>query len=41
MTPADYADAVGPDTGFVLKVHPSNFVVTGFTRSVAVDELAK
>ena len=41
VTPADYADAVGPDTGFVLKVHPSNFVVTGFTRSVAVDELAK
>jgi L-seryl-tRNA(Ser) seleniumtransferase len=40
VTPADYADAVGPDTGFVLKVHPSNFVVTGFTRSVAVDELA-
>ena len=27
----DYADAIGPDTGFVLKVHPSNFVVTGFT----------
>ena len=23
--------AVGPDTAFVLKVHPSNFVVTGFT----------
>ena len=27
--PADYADAIGPDTAFVLKVHPSNFVVTG------------
>jgi L-seryl-tRNA(Ser) seleniumtransferase len=40
VTPADYAAAVGPDTAFVLKVHPSNFVVTGFTRSVAVDELA-
>ena len=39
VTPADYADAVGPDTAFVLKVHPSNFVVTGFTRSVDVDEL--
>lgn len=35
----DYADAVGPDTAFVLKVHPSNFVVSGFTRSVGVDEL--
>jgi L-seryl-tRNA(Ser) seleniumtransferase len=38
-TRADYAGAVGPDTAFVLKVHPSNFVVTGFTRSVPVDEL--
>ncbi|MFG1803856.1 L-seryl-tRNA(Sec) selenium transferase [Micromonospora carbonacea] len=39
-TLADYADAVGPDTGFVLKVHPSNFVVTGFTSAVGVDRLA-
>lgn len=37
---ADYADAIGPDTGMVLKVHPSNFVVTGFTSSVPVGELA-
>jgi L-seryl-tRNA(Ser) seleniumtransferase len=37
---ADYAAAVGPGTGFVLKVHPSNFVVRGFTSAVAVDELA-
>jgi L-seryl-tRNA(Ser) seleniumtransferase len=36
----DYADAVGPDTGFVLKVHPSNFQVTGFTSSVGPAELA-
>jgi len=40
VTPADYAAAVGPETAFVLKVHPSNFVVTGFTRSVEVGELA-
>ena len=40
VTPGDYADAVGPDTAFVLKVHPSNFVVTGFTRSVEVQELS-
>jgi L-seryl-tRNA(Ser) seleniumtransferase len=36
----DYAAAVGPDTGFVLKVHPSNFVVHGFTSAVPVAELA-
>ncbi|AGZ43851.1 L-seryl-tRNA(Sec) selenium transferase [Actinoplanes friuliensis] len=36
---ADYLAAVGPDTGFILKVHPSNFVVRGFTRSVGVAEL--
>lgn len=37
---ADYSAAIGDDTGFVLKVHPSNFVVTGFTASVPVSELA-
>lgn len=37
---ADYQGALGPDTGFVLKVHPSNFQVTGFTASVPVADLA-
>ena len=37
---ADYRGALGPDTGAVLKVHPSNFVVRGFTRAVEVAELA-
>jgi L-seryl-tRNA(Ser) seleniumtransferase len=41
VAPADYADAIGPETAFVLKVHPSNFVVTGFTRSVDVSDLAQ
>jgi L-seryl-tRNA(Ser) seleniumtransferase len=36
----DYADAVGPDTGCVLKVHPSNFRVEGFTSEVGTAELA-
>jgi L-seryl-tRNA(Ser) seleniumtransferase len=38
-TAADYADVIGPDTGFVLKVHPSNFRITGFTRSAEAAEL--
>ncbi|WP_189216437.1 MULTISPECIES: L-seryl-tRNA(Sec) selenium transferase [Streptomyces] len=38
---ADYAAAVTPETGFVLKVHPSNFRVTGFTRDVGVAALAR
>jgi L-seryl-tRNA(Ser) seleniumtransferase len=37
---ADYTEALGPDTGAVLKVHPSNFVVRGFTRAVDVADLA-
>ncbi|OBH88302.1 L-seryl-tRNA(Sec) selenium transferase [Mycobacterium sp. E2733] len=37
----DYAGAIGPQTGFILKVHPSNFHVTGFTSAVGVAELAK
>jgi L-seryl-tRNA(Ser) seleniumtransferase len=37
---SDYAGAVGPATGFVLKVHPSNFRVEGFTGEVGVDALA-
>jgi L-seryl-tRNA(Ser) seleniumtransferase len=37
---ADYADAVDEHTAFVLKVHPSNFVVQGFTSSVPVADLA-
>ncbi|WP_328382765.1 L-seryl-tRNA(Sec) selenium transferase [Micromonospora zamorensis] len=39
-TLADYAAALGPQTGFVLKVHPSNFQVTGFTSATPVKQLA-
>ncbi|MCW2569577.1 MAG: L-seryl-tRNA(Sec) selenium transferase [Mycobacterium sp.] len=40
VTLRDYRDVVGPETGFVLKVHPSNFLVTGFTSAVGVAELS-
>jgi len=37
----DYERALDDDTAFVLKVHPSNFVVRGFTSSVPVSELSR
>jgi len=37
---ADYQRALGADTGFILKVHPSNYLIEGFTASVSVGELA-
>src|SRR3954470_478270 len=40
VTLADYRGALGAQTGAVLKVHPSNFVVRGFTQAVEVRELA-
>jgi L-seryl-tRNA(Ser) seleniumtransferase len=39
-TAGDYADAIGPQTGFVLKVHPSNYRIEGFTSSASVADLA-
>jgi L-seryl-tRNA(Ser) seleniumtransferase len=37
----DYAGALGPDTGCILKVHPSNFRVDGFTSAVPMAELSR
>ncbi|MEA2581268.1 MAG: L-seryl-tRNA(Ser) seleniumtransferase [Actinomycetota bacterium] len=34
---SDYKNAVGPKTGAILKVHPSNYRVVGFTASVAAN----
>lgn len=36
---ADYARAVTPETGLILRVHPSNFRIVGFTESAALHEL--
>src|ERR1700733_7495970 len=40
-TVADYAEATGPRTAFILKVHPSNFRIEGFTAAVGVPALAE
>ena len=37
----DYQSAMTSDTAFVLKVHPSNFRMTGFTSSVGIEELTR
>ncbi|MGB3273771.1 MAG: L-seryl-tRNA(Sec) selenium transferase, partial [Xanthobacteraceae bacterium] len=36
----DFADALGPKTGLVLKVHTSNYRIEGFTSAVAGKTLA-
>ena len=36
---ADYRKACGPGTGLLLKVHPSNYRVLGFTQEVGLEEL--
>ena len=38
--PDDYARAIGPNTGALFKVHPSNFVIDGFAEEASVAGLA-
>lgn len=38
---ADYERAITPDTAMLLKVHPSNFLIQGFTESVGIAELRR
>jgi L-seryl-tRNA(Ser) seleniumtransferase len=37
----DYEAALGPMTGAILKVHPSNFRISGYTAEVGIRDLAE
>jgi L-seryl-tRNA(Ser) seleniumtransferase len=39
--PRDYIEAIGPQTALLLKVHPSNYRVTGFTAEVGLAEMVE
>ena len=36
---SDFREALGPETGMLLKVHPSNFRIEGFTEEVGLADL--
>ncbi len=38
---ADYERAIGPDTAAILRVHPSNFRVVGFTEETPLTDLVR
>jgi L-seryl-tRNA(Ser) seleniumtransferase len=37
----DYADAIGEATGALMRIHPSNFRIQGFTESVGIGPLVE
>jgi L-seryl-tRNA(Ser) seleniumtransferase len=37
---SDYEAALGPETGMILHVHPSNFRIVGFTEAPSIRDLA-
>ena len=39
--PSDYVTAIGRDTAMLLKVHPSNYRIVGFTAEVSIAEMVQ
>ena len=39
--PRDYVAAIGPDTAMLLKVHPSNYRIVGFTAEVSLADMVE
>lgn len=38
---SDFRQAIGPETALLLRVHPSNYRISGFTESVPAEELVQ
>lgn len=39
--PRDYEQAINENTALILKVHPSNYRIVGFTREISLEELVE